>query len=542
MQISLLGSAELVTDCGHVIAVPSRRQRQLLVALGVHNGRHVSVDTLSEWLWPGALPRDPVATVQTNVSRLRRLFDESLTLRTESNGYRLDVMDDCVDVKRFERMVVAARATSSEASARTLEEALRLWRGTPFTEIDHPEIDAARVRIEALHHEAVESLLDSLAQLGRHDEVVSIAEAHVLSYPTHERPVALLMRSLFATGRQTDALNRYRRVRSELVEQLGVEPSPELQDLELAILRQDVDVAPQPRAREQARPQSRNPSGVRASQHIRFCRATDGVRLAYATSGAGAPLVRTANWMTHLVYDWDSPVWRHWLDELSARRRLVRYDERGCGLSDWNAGAFTFDDWVYDLEAIVDELELDTFPLLGVSQGGAVAVAYATRHPQRVSRLVLVGAYAQGRLARATSDAQRAEAAVHVDLARVGWGTDDPAFRQVFTSHFLPDAPRPLWDSFNELQRRTTTPENAARFMEVFGDIDVVAQAPRVSCPTLVVHSRDELRIPADSARQLASLIPDSRLVMLPSRNHLLIEDEPSWPLLLAELDDFLAS
>ena len=181
------------------------------------------------------------------------------------------------------------------------------------------------------------------------------------------------------------------------------------------------------------------PSDLR--QEIRFCRTYDGTRLAYAIVGSGPPLVRAAHWITHLDYDWESPVWRHWLVGLARQRMLVRYDERGCGLSDHDVDDFSMDAWVQDLETVVDDLGLAQFPLLGVSQGGAVAVAYAARHPDRVSRLVLFGAYVQGRLRRATSDEQRREAALQVEMVRLGWGREDPAFRRFFTSSFIPDAP-----------------------------------------------------------------------------------------------------
>ena len=276
-------------------------------------------------------------------------------------------------------------------------------------------------------------------------------------------------------------------------------------------------------------------------QHIAFCRAVDDVRLAYAVAGDGPPLVRAANWMTHLGYDIESPVWRHWVRDLSAKYRFIRYDERGCGLSDWEATDFTFADWVADLESVVEALGLERFPLLGVSQGGAVAVAYAARHPERVSHLVLCGAYARGRAVRAISDDEKRAAALDLELARVGWGRDDPAFRQVFAAQFLPDGTRADWAAFDQLQRRTTSPENAVRFLEEFGRIDVCEQAREVRCPTLIMHSRDDHRVPMRFGEELASLIPQSRLVALGSNNHLLTATEPAWPVFCAELDAFLA-
>src|SRR5215468_10007970 len=183
-------------------------------------------------------------------------------------------------------------------------------------------------------------------------------------------------------------------------------------------------------------------------QQIRFCTARDGTRLAYATIGTGPPLVKAANWLSHLDYDWESPVWRHWLFELSRRFRLVRYDERGCGLSDRDVPRFSFDDWVQDLETVVDAAGLDRFPLLGISQGGPVAVAYAVRHPERVSQLVLLGSFAQGRRARATTLEQTQLANARVDLVRLGWGQADPTYRQTFVARFLPEATQDQWRAF----------------------------------------------------------------------------------------------
>lgn len=275
-------------------------------------------------------------------------------------------------------------------------------------------------------------------------------------------------------------------------------------------------------------------------QHIAFCRATDGVRLAYAVSGEGPPLVRAANWMTHLGYDIESPV-RHWVRDLSRDHTLIRYDERGCGLSDWEVGDFTFDAWVADLESVVEALGLERFPLMGVSQGGAVAVAYAARHPDRVSRLVLCGAYAKGRAVRAANEEEKRAASLDLDLARAGWGRDDPAFRQVFAAQFLPDGTRADWTAFDQLQRRTTSPENAVRFLTEFGRIDACDEAQYVRCPTLVLHSRDDHRVPLRFGEELAALIPTARLVTLNSNNHLLTGTEPAWRVFCTEVGAFLA-
>jgi pimeloyl-ACP methyl ester carboxylesterase/DNA-binding winged helix-turn-helix (wHTH) protein len=278
-----------------------------------------------------------------------------------------------------------------------------------------------------------------------------------------------------------------------------------------------------------------------ARQVIRFCRADDGARIAYATVGSGPPLMKAANWMSHLDLEWTTPVWSHWLGGLARNRQLVRYDERGCGLSDWDVPSFSFDDWVDDLDSVVEAVGLDRFPLLGVSQGGAVAVAYAVRRPERVSKLILAGAYARGRQVRSQGEAERNEAALDLELARVGWLHEDPSFLRVFASQFLPEGTPEEWEAFAAFQRRTTSPANGVRFLEEFARIDVSEIAHRVDCPTLIIHSRDDARVPASQASELAALIPDSRLVLLDSRNHLLTASEPAWAEFLSHVDAFLA-
>ena len=277
-------------------------------------------------------------------------------------------------------------------------------------------------------------------------------------------------------------------------------------------------------------------------QEIRFCTARDGVRIAYATSGNGPPLVKAANWLTHLDYDWDSPVWRHWLEEMSRRHTLIRYDERGCGLSDWEAEDFSFNAWVRDLETVVDTVGLDRFALLGISQGGAVAIDYAVRHPEKVSQLVLYGSYAQGRLRRQLSEDEAAQHQALMTLARIGWGQENPAFRQVFSNLFMPEATVEQLRWLDELQRKSTSAENAVRFYEVFGNIDVLDLLPKLSVPTLVLHGREDARVPLEAGRNLAAAIPDARFVLLESKNHILLESEPAWPRFVQAVFGFLGT
>ena len=277
-------------------------------------------------------------------------------------------------------------------------------------------------------------------------------------------------------------------------------------------------------------------------QEIRFCRSSDGVGLAYACHGQGPALLKVANWLTHLDHDWQSPLWRHWLRDLGRGHRLIRYDERGCGLSDRDVDDYSLDAWVRDLEAVVDDSGLNRFPLLGISQGAAVAIAYTVAHPDRVTHLVLYGAYARGLLAGDTTAQQQAQAKVLIDMARVGWGLRTSAFRQAFATAFMPEGTPEQWAAFDELQRQSTSPDNAVRFLETFFQLDVRHLAPEVRVPTLVLHCRGDQVWPLEDGRQLSAGIPGSRFVPLESRNHLLLEDEPAWSGFIEEIERFLAT
>jgi len=275
-------------------------------------------------------------------------------------------------------------------------------------------------------------------------------------------------------------------------------------------------------------------------QHIRLCSGSDGVRIAYATCGSGPPIVKAANWLSHLELDFESPVWNHVTVELCSRHTLVRYDQRGCGLSDRDVAEISFASWLRDLETVVDASGVERFPLVGISQGASIAVAYAVAHPERVSHLVLHGGYARGRLKRTHDPAQHEEAEMLVRLAELGWGKHNPAFRQFFTTQFIPGGTPEQHHWFNELERMTTTPRNAARIMRVFNEIDVVDLLPRVKCPTLVLHASGDARVPFDEGRLLAGKIPGARFVPLESENHLVLETDVAWQRWRDEIRGFL--
>jgi pimeloyl-ACP methyl ester carboxylesterase len=264
------------------------------------------------------------------------------------------------------------------------------------------------------------------------------------------------------------------------------------------------------------------------------------VRIAYADVGRGVPLVKTANWMSHLEYDWQSPIWSHLLHALAADPRLVRYDERGNGLSDWEAEDISFDSFVRDLESVVDTLGLEKFALFGVSAGCAVSIAYALRHPERVTHLVLYGGFVRGLRKRGRAQVEQSDALYTLILQ--GWGQENPAFRQIFTSMFIPGGTPEQWQWFNDLQRLTTSPQNAVRLMRAMEDIDMQDVLPQVRTPTLVMHCRGDARVPFEEGRRIATGIKGARFVALEGRNHLILETEPAWARFLDEIKNFMSS
>jgi pimeloyl-ACP methyl ester carboxylesterase/DNA-binding CsgD family transcriptional regulator len=265
------------------------------------------------------------------------------------------------------------------------------------------------------------------------------------------------------------------------------------------------------------------------TQRIRYVRTADGVQLAWAEAGTGPLMFKAANWLTHLEYEWESPVWRHWLRFFSEHFRYIRHDERGCGMTDRNVGDLSLERWVEDLETVVAAANpQEPFSLLGISQGAAVCVAYAVKHPERVSHLLLYGGYARGPCRRGDPDRESFYRAM-IDLVRLGWGSDNPTFRQVFTSRFIPGGTDEQIGWYNDLCRKTTTPEIAARLLESRMMIDVTELLEQVQAPTLVLHSRDDDVAPITEGHILAAGIPGAQFIELDSKNHVLLENEPAW-------------
>lgn len=277
----------------------------------------------------------------------------------------------------------------------------------------------------------------------------------------------------------------------------------------------------------------------RATQRIRYVRTNDGVQLAWADAGTGPVMIKAANWLTHLEYEWESPVWRHWIRFFTDHFRYIRYDERGCGMTDRNVGDLSLERWVEDVEDVVAAADLrEPFTMLGISQGGAICVAYAVKHPERVSKLVLYGGYARGPFRRGDPDCASFYRAM-IDLARLEWGNDNPTFRQVFTSRFAPGGTDEQIGWYNELCRKTLTGDIAARLLESRAMIDVTELLGKVRAPTLVLHARGDVVVPITEGHLLAAGIPGAQFIELDSNNHVLLENEPAWERFCQEVLEF---
>jgi pimeloyl-ACP methyl ester carboxylesterase/DNA-binding CsgD family transcriptional regulator len=277
-----------------------------------------------------------------------------------------------------------------------------------------------------------------------------------------------------------------------------------------------------------------------ARQQVRFCKSFDGAKIAYAISGSGPPVVMMPSWLTHLECQWRSVAWQPWLEALSSRYTLIRYDPRGCGLSDRNVADLSFGSWVRDFGVLVDALDLTRFSLIGICQGGAVAIAYAGSEPDRISNLVLYGTYARGRNRRSTIPLEPEKAKVMLEMLRLGWGREDHAFMRSFATQFQPEGSIEHLRSWCELQNAATSSDNAVELTRVMFDIDVQEQAARITCPTLVAHADRDAVAPFEEGRVLAQSIPNARFLQLSSPNHFMLREEPAWKIFIDELQAFL--
>ncbi|PWE17492.1 alpha/beta hydrolase [Marinicauda salina] len=518
LEIAVLGDLQVWREGRPAALPPSRKTRALLGFLAVTDRPHRR-DRLCELFWD--IPDDPRGALRWSLSKLRPLVNDPCAVRLMADRERVALSRERL-VTDLERARAAIEADSISLEA--LDENVRRL-GEPLLDgLDLPDqayfqnwLTAERAEMEALY-------LKGVARCVRHPDqtpagALAGARRWCEAAPLDPEAANTLLKALRAVGKTDEAGAVERETRRRFAE-AGLAFEPEA----------DAPADPQP-----------VPTGRRLLQRqsIHFCTASDRVRIAYATVGQGPPLVKAANWLNHLELDWDAPIWSPIFRELARDHTFIRYDERGNGLSDWDVGDLSFDAFVSDLETVVDALKLERFPLLGISQGASVSIEYAIRHPGRVSHLILFGGYAAGWRVNATPE-QIAEREAVITLTRQGWGANNPAYRQIFSSTFMPSASLEELNWFNEFQRQTTSAENAARFLTAFGDIDVRDRLEQVDVPTLVLHSRGDQRIPFETGRDIAARIPGAEFVPLESDAHLLLGRDPASQEFIAAIREFV--
>lgn len=521
---------------GRTQFIQRRKARALLAYLAVTQQSH-SREALAVLLWPEQDRQRGLADLSRILSNLRKILGadifltdrENLALRRDANLW--------VDVLHFRQQLESCRKTTGldDDCRQKLAGAVELYRADFLSGLTLPDCsdfdEWQLLQTEALRRDlgwALEKLVDACEERDDLAGAIAYAQRRVRIDPLHEPAQRQLIALYARNGQRAEAHRQYQVCERLLAEELGVEPHPETRQLYEEIRKSHL-LAPfeQPQKPE---------------QEIRFFQSFDGVRIAYATVGNGPPLIMTATFLRHLEHDWQSPIWQHWMDALARNHTLIRYDERGSGLSDWDVSDISFDAWVRDLEVLVEHLGLERFRLLALSQAGAVAIAYAARHPDKVTHLILHGAYARGRFHRVEDPRAAQEAETLLALTRLGWGRDNPAFRQVFSLHLMPDATKEQLAWYDELMRVSMTPENAARAEEIMYNINVLDRLPEIFTPTLVTHCRYDAAVPFHEGRILASQIPRARFVPLPGKNHLLLPGEPAWGHFVQEVHRFVAT
>ncbi|MDX8351410.1 alpha/beta fold hydrolase [Cognatiyoonia sp. IB215182] len=518
LKINVFGELQVVREGAAQQLPPSRKARALLAYLAM-TGRPVRRERLCEMLW--SIPDDPRASLRWALSRIRKVVDtpESARIQADRERVSIDLSDVEVDFVVARGLLFDNRQTISASELSKIANTLAEPILDGLDDAGHQEFETW---LMGEREDARLMQVNALRRLATHADLAP-SDRIKWSYkwldlmPFEVQAATSLIADFRATGRFEEAASVERRFRRE------TKHAPK--DL-IADFKQ-MPATPQPANIEKAPRDSSRRWRLR-SQTIGFCKAHDDVNIAYAEVGEGRPLIKAANWLNHLELDWGSPIWGQTFLACAHERRFIRYDSRGNGLSDWNVKDISMESFVADLEAVVEASGVDRFPLLGISQGCAVSIEYAARHPERVSGLVLISGYAAGwRIGATPEEKERREAVM--TLTRHGWGTPNPAYRQIFSQTFMPDAKPEELHWFNEFQRQTTSPENAVRFLDAFGDIDVRHRLSQIKCPTIVFHSRDDQRISINQARELAAGIPGAEFVPLHSRNHILLESEPAW-------------
>lgn len=525
LTLKTLGELSIAWDDQSVALPSSKRTRALLAYLAL-TARPQRRDRLCEVFWKQ--PDDPRGALRWSLSKIRRLVNQSHLERLVADRERVILLTDDIEI---DIRVLAQQLDQPDLSVERLTAIGQRLQEPLLEGLDLSNQELFQQWLYAERQEVISLRAKAAGRLASHSDIdmagqLAWAQAWIQLDPYATKAAHRLLELLQASG-ETEAFNRTTTQLSQRFRNAGIAWSPQLAT-KPEISSVDTDSAVTERE-------------LLARQKIQFCTAADGVRIAYASVGDGPPIVKAANWLSHLEHDWDAPIWSPLFRDLAKSHRFIRYDERGNGLSDWLVGELSFDAFVTDLETVVAASGEDRFALMGISQGAAVSIAYAVKYPERVSHLILFGGYANGWRIDATPAVQREREAV-ITLTEAGWGQDNPAYRQIFSSTFMPSASAQELAWFNEFQRLTTSPENAARFLSVFGDIDVRDQLAQVQVPTLVIHSLGDQRIPVSVGRDIAAAIPNAEFVGLESDGHLLLGREAASQAFVKAVRDFIAS
>lgn len=524
IAVNLLGELSIYRD-GVLVKLPASKRTRALLAYLAFTARPHRRDRLCEVFWE--IPDDPRGALRWSLSKIRPIVNDNGYMRLSADRERVALLtsDVVIDVNELATQISQAETTVAELEA--TEQQLQ----RPFLEgIDLPNqalfqqwLSGERQEINRLRGKAL-ARLASTAESSLETKL-KWTRIWIELEPFNTGAAKLLLNLLNRLGRTSEAaalslefLTRFRHAGISWSANNDKEFIPESQPAEDKVVVRD----------------------LLARQKIQFCTANDGVRIAYASVGKGSPIIKAANWLSHLEHDWDAPIWSPLFRELALEHHFVRYDERGNGLSDWDVKDISFESFVTDLETVVEASQLEQFSLLGISQGAAVSIEYAIRHPEKVKHLILFGGYAAGWRIGASEALTREREAV-MTLTGLGWGKDNPSYRQIFSSTFLPGASSDELAWFNDFQRLTTSPENAVRFLSVFGDIDVRDKLAKLQVPTLVIHSLGDRRIPVSTGRNIAASIPNAQFVGLESDGHLLLGREPASKVFIETVRDFIA-
>ena len=508
LSIRTLGALSVHVGSGERALPTSKKTRALLAYLAL-TGRPQRRDRLCELFWE--VPDDPRGSLRWSLSKIRGVVNDENVVRLNADRERVALDRSSIDID----LVDVAHALESVEPTHSELVAIFERLSEPLLEgLDLPDQPLYQRWLTAEREDVVRWRAEAARRLAQHGETAvddrpRWCRAWIENDPFNPEAASARIAALRQVGRDGDAHQ----------EAIGL-----VERFQTAGIAWHPEAPAEPSAPVAARSDERR---LLSRQRIHFCTARDGVHIAYAEVGSGPPLVKAANWLNHLELDWAAPIWSPLFRELARDHTFIRYDERGCGLSDWDVDEISFETFVADLETVVEALGLERFPLLGISQGAAVSIEYAARHPGRVSHLILFGGYPAGWRIDASDETIREREAV-MTLTETGWGQDNPAYRQIFSSTFMPSATADELNWFNDFQRQTTSPANAARFLSAFGDIDVRDRLAAVTVPTLVLHARGDQRIPLATGREIAATIPNAEFVMLDSDNHLLLGREPA--------------